>query len=805
MAGRIVQIKEQRPKLTITLERPSWLSTSLSVLKPDEAARLAAEGHIRIDWLDGLEEEQCMPSKVSKLPLETKLSENRREKEAYLEKVSDKVQETLQNGQLSPDTRLHTAYLVLHHASKERIAGRRRHDNSKWRNDKAQEHAARKRHLEDEGGLTAKERRDMDRNFEVMMRENKNKRICFSDIRDNEVPFRALKYVRDVTENKWRRNLVDATKVLVPTTATDNLNKTSVSAGYNQLAVEEAEEGEIVEPNNDPFVDSLRWSQRGNQNREEQRREAAKVFQEAAAFDNTQAEMNRMRNEIDRERQMSRKQRARSKSRQRGRSQTRRSGPNERRQEQNKPVHARLGPPVGGGGDTSTRPVTAVAARPGVQEGTEMQYRDVREKDKENSYAAAVSKTASAKSTTANVSRPATATVSRPATAATSMKVTTAAAIAASTKKLPAYEVKGRPLPPPPGITKKAKVIQREERECINPFDWMTETDKWVEKEADIGETPIWWSQLIPCSKNRNQQRKQGRIDQRPARRLHAAFWTYFRFHALEERNVKPPGVISLDLAAYDTGNPNPTVSEQFWQVLSALQFTANWSRDPPEGPPWADSCGTEHNVPGWFYQQGRTYNVFDPREVPDYLYAPKGVPKNLQSIAKEVRGYREPDLFREMGRRNAKAIKDYKKRLVFEAGRTTGPTATVSKAPTTEPEPTATTADPHLNKAGESSAKDVPPEPKSILKKTKKRTKFAKDWSDEETESESTSTFSGYLSQEEDTLDLDLRFKDMPALVGPEDKEEDEIDNEELLDILPGDSSLEITPAKERKLLENP
>ena len=796
-----MQIKEQRPKLTITLERPSWLSTSLSVLKPDEAARLAAEGHIRIDWLDGLEEEECMPSKVPKLPLETKLSENRREKENYLEKVTDKVQETLQNGQLSPDTRLHTAYLVLHHASKERIAGRRRHDNSKWRNDRAQEHAARKRHLEDEGGLTAKERRDLDRNFEVMMRDNKNKRICFGDIRDNEVPFRALKYVRDVTENKWRRNLVNATKVLVPTTATGNLDKRPVSAGHNQPAVEEAEEGEIVEPNNDPFVSSLRWSQRRDNDREEQRREAARAFQEAAAFDSTQAEMNRVRNEIEKEK-LSRRQRARSKSRQRGRSQTRRKGPNERKQEQNKPVHARLGPPVGGGGDTSVR---NSAPRPEAPEGTEMKYRDVREKDKETSYAAALSKAAPAKNNTA---RPTTAavtaknTTARPTTAAVTAKVTTAAAITASTRKLPSYKAQGRPLPPPPGITKKSQVIQREERECINPFDWITETDKWIEKEADIGDTPLWWSQLIPCSRRKNQQRAPSKIDQRPARRLHAAFWTYFRFHVLEERNVKQPGVISLDLAAYDTGNPNPTVSERFWQVLSALQFTAIWSRDPPMGPPWADSSGHEGNVPGWFYKQGRSYNVFDPREVPDYLYAPKGVPKNLQSISEEVRGYREPDLFREMGRRNAKAIKDYQKKIASTAEKAVGPSATVSKAPTAKHEAAATTADSHPNKAESSSAEDVSPKPKSILKKTRKRTKFAKDWSDEETESESTSTFSGYLSQEEDTLDLDIKFKDMPALTGPEDEE---IDQEGLLDLLPGDSSLEVTPAKERKLLQDP
>ena len=220
MSRRVVQVREQNPKLTITLEQPRWLKTSLSQLTPEEAARKAAQGEVCLDWLDGLEQEPHMPSTPARLSVNTKVTERGPEKTAYWQEISNKVSSTLHEKSLSPDARIHTAYLLLHHASKERIAGRRRHDHSKLRNDMVRDYNSRKRKFEDAGVWDEDRRKRMDREFDSLLEENRKMRVRFEDVKDTEVPFRALKYVRDITEQQWRKELVrTTTSAMGPTPA----------------------------------------------------------------------------------------------------------------------------------------------------------------------------------------------------------------------------------------------------------------------------------------------------------------------------------------------------------------------------------------------------------------------------------------------------------------------------------------------------------------------------------------------------------------------------------------------------------
>ena len=588
-------------------EVPRWVHTSISSRTPAEAAEIAAQGELYLEWFDGLDEEPEIPRQPLPLPLDTRVSEHKNEKEDYWRTISDKLNETMFNHELSPDARIHASYLILHHASKERIAGRRRHDLSKWKNEQKRELNHLKRQRQNEGRLSERESRQLDQEHSEKIRQAK--RICYGDVRDTEVPFRALKHVRDVMEEKWRKRICQAAKAS-PQEAKPKLGL------YQQCQDDFSSSEEFDEPPQEDTRQVSREVTTGNRRsrsrsrQRENKRRSRSVSRQGTMPEFEESGRSGVQKALNDNRLVINRSQANSKNRNRSRSQRNRRSrsvhpQNERKPEQARPVKERLGKRI----NTETQ----------VAEN-EMQYRDVRYKEessnvKNESYAK-VAASSKNKEKTRN-----------------------------GQKALPKHEAKGVKLPAPPKKMQQTltntygrAVVE----EKVNPYDWQIDTEKWINVESDIGEIPEWWAQLVPLGMTSDSRR--------PARRLYAACYIFFQQCRAKVKEPRMPGEIALDLHKYEVGTTRVTLTQKIWQITSAMHFTALFSIKMPQGPPWDIESQTKDNLPGWYYQRASSLKLINGSELPEYLYKPTGVPTNLQYLTNRVKKYNDKDLFRRHG-----------------------------------------------------------------------------------------------------------------------------------------------------------
>ena len=559
------------------------------------SAHEAARQNVVIDWFGGVRD---APERLGRLSEDNAITEDAKEKASYVSKVEQAVLKAFKDRRMSPDEKLCTVQLIVHHACKERAACRARHNKGKDRNLISQKYRKIKKDFMDKGTLTVEREARIDARFREEV--SKIATPTLGSIWDSDVPYISVKYLKACRDQpSW----------LWPGEPRTPMGNRSPKEDQDEFL------SDIYTPEESPREERENRRGRDSTSRQQQ-------------LDDTRKVVRRTRS------------RSRGRSRSHGRQPQSSGGDNRGNRRSRSSSRSRRTPETyqrssdresqdsgsSGSGRTVGRGELIFRRR---RENQEPRRPGILKETWNNNNRRAYSGRDHYKIRTWNKfmdSSDDSPERHRPNESLLEVGLREME----RTGKLPRGTAGTHLLPPP-------AQVERAPGNRENPYSWKRDPEEWEEHETNFGSDPVWWKQFLLEQDIDGDVREKDKAKVM-ARRFRAQVQLFINRQNIGMSDAfVAPGSDIIESGIFLTGTSQASPDLRMWQAISAVYYTSLFSAAKPKHLPWEPYTGENpiNEVGVWLYKRAKGFDVL--KAVPKYLLLPEGLPTHLNRAKDEV------------------------------------------------------------------------------------------------------------------------------------------------------------------------